>query len=75
MAASSVQAVASGPAGQPIASGPAVQRSLPPRTKPRRATLDREAQRSPKRVPDFVWEQYKAPPGSKFPPTDIGVCH
>jgi hypothetical protein len=26
-------------------------------------------------LPDFVWEQYKAPPGSKFPPTDIGVCH
>jgi hypothetical protein len=22
----------------------------------------------------FVWEQYEAPPGSKFPPTDIGTC-
>jgi hypothetical protein len=26
-------------------------------------------------LPEFVREQYKAPPGSKFPPTDIGVCH
>jgi hypothetical protein len=26
-------------------------------------------------LPEFVWEQYKAPPGSKFPPTDIGFCH
>jgi hypothetical protein len=26
-------------------------------------------------LPEFVWEQYTAPPGSKFPPTDIGVCH
>jgi hypothetical protein len=26
-------------------------------------------------LPEFVWEQYTAPPGSKFPPTDIGYCH
>jgi hypothetical protein len=25
-------------------------------------------------LPAFVWEQYKAPPGKKYPPTDIGIC-
>jgi hypothetical protein len=26
-------------------------------------------------LPEFVWEQYKAPPGKKFPPTGITYCH
>jgi hypothetical protein len=23
----------------------------------------------------FIWEQYDAPAGKTFPPTDIGQCH
>jgi hypothetical protein len=26
-------------------------------------------------LPEFVWEQYKAPPGLKYPPTDTRFCH
>jgi hypothetical protein len=26
-------------------------------------------------LPRFVWEQYEAPPGKRFPPTDLASCY